>query len=201
MTIDAFPVEHVPDDSARLERLHARLEDAAVGEAAPDVHFRVVDSPLGALFVAATEQGVVRLAFELEDAEAVQQQLADRIGPRVLRAPRRLDPVARWLDAYFAGAAAPFDGPIDLRLARGFRLQVLQHLQQVAYGRRISYGALAAAAGNPGAVRATGTACATNPLPLLIPCHRVVRSDGTIGAYRGGTEAKVRLLALEAPPA
>lgn len=201
MTADAFPMGQVPDDTARLERLHARLEDAAVGAAAPDVHFRTVDSPLGALFVAATEQGVVRLAFELEGADDVQQQLADRIGPRVLRAPRRLDPVARWLDAYFAGDAAPFGGPLDLRLARGFRLQVLQQLQQVAYGRRISYGALAAAAGNPGAVRATGTACATNPLPLLIPCHRVVRSDGTIGAYRGGTEAKVRLLALEAPPA
>jgi len=188
----------VPDaDPALLDRLHARLEDAATGEAAPDVHYRTVDSPLGPLLVAATEQGVTRLAFAIEDEDQVLESLAERIGPRVLRAPRRLDPAARWLDAYFAGDHDPYPGPLDLRLARGFRLAVLERLREVPFGRTISYAALAARTDAPRAVRAVGTACATNPVPLVVPCHRVVRSDGTTGAYRGGAEAKVRLLALE----
>lgn len=207
LTLDETPAEEFPgdvlparstiEDAARLTRLHERLEDVAVGFAAPEVCFRVVQSPLGELLVAATEQGVVRVAFQLEDLDAVVQRLADRISPRILRAPKRLDRVARWFDAYFAGGTEPYDGPLDLRLASGFRLQVLDHLREVPYGERISYARLAAAAGSPRAVRATGTACATNPLPLLIPCHRVVRSGGAIGAYLGGTAAKVRLLGLE----
>ncbi|MGN6744209.1 MAG: methylated-DNA--[protein]-cysteine S-methyltransferase [Amnibacterium sp.] len=188
----------VPDtDPALLERLHARLEDRAVGADAPDVHYRHVDSPLGPLLVAATEQGVARLAFAIEDEAAVLDGLAARVGPRVLRAPRRLDAAARWLDAYFTGAHDPYPGPLDLRLARGFRLAVLERLRAVPFGATISYAALAARADAPRAVRAVGTACATNPVPLVVPCHRVVRSDGTTGAYRGGAEAKVRLLALE----
>lgn len=197
LPVDVLPARSTVEDAARLARLHDRLEDVAVGTAAPEVCFRVVESPLGELLVAATDRGVVRVAFELEGADAVVQRLADRIGPRILRTPRRLDRVARWFDAYFAGSAEPFDGPLDLRLAGGFRRQVLDHLRAVPYGARVSYGHLAAAAGSPRAVRATGTACATNPLPLLIPCHRVVRSDGTIGAYLGGTAAKARLLELE----
>jgi methylated-DNA-[protein]-cysteine S-methyltransferase len=188
----------VPDaDPALLARLHARLEDAATGEAAPDVHYRTVDSPLGPLLVAATEQGVARLAFAIEDEEQVLEGLALRIGPRILQARRRLDPAARWLDAYFAGGHDPYPGRVDLRLARGFRLAVLERLQEVPFGRTISYAALAARTDAPRAVRAVGTACATNPVPLVVPCHRVVRSDGSTGAYRGGAEAKVRLLALE----
>jgi methylated-DNA-[protein]-cysteine S-methyltransferase len=184
-------------DPALLTRLHERLEARAVGADAPDVHFRHVDSPLGRLLVAATEQGVVRVAFAIEDEDAVLEGLAERLGPRVLRAPRRLDPAARWLDAYFAGDHDPYPGPIDLRLARGFRLAVLEQLRAVPFGATISYAALAARTAAPKAVRAVGTACATNPVPLVVPCHRVVRSDGTTGAYRGGAEAKVRLLALE----
>lgn len=194
----ALPDAAVPDeDPALLARLHERLEDAAVGEAAPDVHYRTVDSPLGPLLVAATEAGVVRVAFDREGLDAVLQSLADRLGPRVLRTPKRLDPVARQLDEYFAGTRRAFEVPLDLRLARGFRLAALERLREVGYGHTVSYAALAAAAGRPAAVRATGTACATNPLPLLVPCHRVVRSDGAVGAYLGGPEAKVRLLALE----
>ncbi|HEY0373367.1 MAG TPA: methylated-DNA--[protein]-cysteine S-methyltransferase, partial [Amnibacterium sp.] len=138
-----------------------------------------------------------RLAFSIEDEDGVLEELATRIGPRVLKAPRRLDPVARWLDGYFAGGTAAYDGALDLRLARGFRLAVLERLREVPFGRTISYAALAARTDAPRAVRAVGTACATNPVPLVVPCHRVVRSDGTTGAYRGGAEAKVRLLALE----
>ena len=118
------------------------------------------------------------------------QSLADRIGPRVLRTPRRLDDAARWLDGYFAGAHDPFGLPLDTRLARGFRLEVLGHLQAVPYGERVSYAALAAQTSSPKAVRAVGTACATNPLPLVIPCHRVTRSrrDGRRLPRRPGDE-------------
>ncbi len=187
-----------PTDPELLARLHARLEDLAVGTDAPDVHYRTVDSPVGPLLIAATEAGVARVAFEREGEEAVLQTLADRIGPRILRTPKRLDDAARWFDGYFAGAHDPFVLPLDTRLAKGFRLEVLGHLQQVPYGRRVSYAALAARTTSPKAVRAVGTACATNPLPLVIPCHRVTRSDGSVGAYLGGPETKVRLLALEA---
>jgi len=193
-----LPPVPVPDEPTdQLGRLHERLEARAVGGAAPDVHYRTVDSPLGPLLVAATEAGVVRVAFDREGLDAVLQSLADRLGPRVLQTPKRLDEVARELDEYFAGSRRAFDVPLDLRLARGFRLAALERLREVGYGRTVTYAALAAAAGRPAAVRATGTACATNPLPLLVPCHRVVRSDGSIGAYLGGPEAKVRLLALE----
>jgi methylated-DNA-[protein]-cysteine S-methyltransferase len=197
-TTDLLPTEVVPDEAPELlTRLHERLEAAAVGDDAPDVHYRTVDSPLGPLLVAATEAGIVRVAFDREGLDAVLQSLADRVGPRVLRTPKRLDPVAKELDEYFAGSRRAFDVPLDLRLARGFRLAALERLREVGYGHTVSYAALAAAAGRPAAVRATGTACATNPLPLLVPCHRVVRSDGSVGAYLGGPEAKLRLLALE----
>jgi methylated-DNA-[protein]-cysteine S-methyltransferase len=186
-----------PTDPTLLTRLHERLESRATGADAPDVHYRTVDSPVGRLLVAATEAGIARVAFEREDEEVVLQSLADRIGPRVLRTPKRLDDAARWFDAYFAGAHEPFGLPLDTRLARGFRLEVLAHLQEVPYGQRVSYAALAARTSSPNAVRAVGTACATNPLPLVIPCHRVTRSDGSVGAYLGGPETKARLLALE----
>lgn len=194
-TLAPFPVPDAGPDL--LARLHARLEEQAVGPDAPDVHYRLVDSPLGPLLVAATEGGVARLAFAIEDEDAVLDDLASRIGPRVLRAPRRLDPVAHWLDRYFTGAPDPYPGQVDLRLARGFRLAVLEQLRAVPFGATISYAALAARTDAPRAVRAVGTACATNPVPLVIPCHRVVRSDGSTGAYRGGATAKVQLLALE----
>jgi methylated-DNA-[protein]-cysteine S-methyltransferase len=186
-----------PTDPALLSRLHERLESRATGADAPDVHYRTVDSPVGRLLLAATEAGVARVAFEREGEEAVLQSLADRIGPRILRTPKRLDDVARWFDRYFAGGHDPFALPLDTRLARGFRLEVLGHLRDVPYGQRVSYAALAAQTSSPKAVRAVGTACATNPLPLVIPCHRVTRSDGSVGAYLGGPETKVRLLALE----
>ena len=195
---DTLPAEALPaEPPGLLDRLHGRLEAAATGPDAPDLHYRTVDSPVGSLLVAASEAGVVRVAFAREDHDAVLQSLADRIGPRVLRTPGRLDPVARELDEYFSGRRTTFDVPIDLRLARGFRLAALEQLRGVRYGSTITYAGLAAAAGRPAAVRATGTACATNPLPLLVPCHRVVRSDGAVGAYLGGPEVKQRLLALE----
>jgi len=192
--LDAFGVEE-----SDLDRLRARLAAAADAEGILDVAYRTVDTPVGPLLLAATEQGLVRVAYPNQGHDAVLQALADRIGPRVLHAPARLDRVARQLDDYFAGRRRRFDVPLDWRLSVGFRSTVLHHLAtDVAYGRTASYAALAALAGNPRAVRAVGTACATNPLPVVVPCHRVVRSDGAIGNYAGGVDAKRTLLALEA---
>jgi len=142
--------------------------------------------------------GLVRVAFPVEDPDAVLETLAGQVSPRVLYAPARLDRVARELEEYFVGRRHAFDVPVDLQLAHGFRRAVLERLVEVPYAGTVSYGELAARVGNPRAVRAVGTACALNPVPLVVPCHRVVRSDGTPGAYRGGPDAKRRLLALEA---
>jgi methylated-DNA-[protein]-cysteine S-methyltransferase len=177
-----------------LDRLAAEADAAGL----LDVAHRTVDSPVGPLLLAATPAGLVRVAFAVEDHDAVLADLARRVSPRVLRAPARLDAVAAQLDAYFAGRLQRFDTPLDHQLSAGFRREVLRHLGDVGYGRTASYAALAEAAGSPRAVRAVGSACATNPLPLVVPCHRVVRSDGTPGAYRGGAAAKRVLLDLEA---
>jgi methylated-DNA-[protein]-cysteine S-methyltransferase len=192
--LDAFPVEE-----SDVDLLRGRLAAAAEAEGILDVAYRTVDTPVGPLLLAATEQGLVRVAYPNQGHDAVLQALADRISPRVLHAPARLDPVARQLDDYFAGRRRRFDVPLDWRLSTGFRSTVLHHLAtDVDYGRTASYAALAALAGNPRAVRAVGSACATNPLPVVVPCHRVVRSDGAIGNYAGGVEAKRTLLDLEA---
>ena len=184
-------------DDDVIERLHERLASAAGDAGLLDVAYRTVDSPVGPLLLAATDAGLVRVAYAREDHERVLAELAARISPRVLRAPARLDAAARELDDYFAGRRRAFDLPLDLRLARGFRRSVLTHLPEIGYGSTASYATLAAAAGSPRAVRAVGTACATNPLPVVVPCHRVVRSDGALGQYIGGTEAKHALLVLE----
>jgi methylated-DNA-[protein]-cysteine S-methyltransferase len=186
------------DDEAAQRRLHARLVADAERAGVLDVAYRTLDTPVGTLLLAATGQGLVRVAFAREDHDLVLRQLADRVSPRVLRAPARLDAAARELDEYFAGRRSRFDLPLDFQLSRGFRRAVLSHLTEIGYGTTASYAAVAAAAGNPKAVRAAATACATNPLPLVVPCHRVVRSDGTIGGYAGGVDVKKALLALEA---
>jgi len=184
------------DEQVR-RRLHARLAAAADADGILDVAYRTLDTPVGALLLAATDAGLVRVAYAREGHDRVLAQLADRVSPRVLRAPDRLDPAAREIEEYFTGRRSAFDLPLDLRLAHGFRRTVLSHLPEIGYGRTASYAAVAAAAGSPKAVRAVGTACATNPLPVVVPCHRVVRSDGGIGQYVGGTEAKKALLDLE----
>jgi len=157
-----------------------------------------VDSPIGPLLLAATEAGLVRVAFATEDEDEVLETLAEQVSPRILRAPGRLDLAARELDEYFAGDRRAFDLPVDLQLAHGHRRAVLDHLRSIAYGTTESYAEVAAATGSPRAVRAVGTACALNPVPLVVPCHRVVRRDGTPGRYRGGEAVKRTLLALEA---
>jgi methylated-DNA-[protein]-cysteine S-methyltransferase len=184
--------------AGRLEGLRARLAVAAGRDGILDVAYRIIDSPVGSLLVAATESGLVRVAYASENYDAVLQSLADRISPRILAAPGRLDDVARELDEYFGGRRQRFDVPLDWRLAAGFRSTVLHHLPEIGYGRTASYAAVARLAGRPKAFRAVGSACATNPLPVVVPCHRVVRSDGGMGGYLGGAEAKRTLLALEA---
>jgi methylated-DNA-[protein]-cysteine S-methyltransferase len=184
-------------DTADLDRLRTRLATDALADGTLDVAYRTVDSPVGPLLLARTPAGLVRVAFAVQDHDAVLQSLADAVSPRVLRAAALLDDVARELDEYFAGRRRTFDVPLDLRLLHGFRRSVVEHLPDIAYGRTASYATVAAAAGSPRAVRAVGTACALNPLPLVLPCHRVVRSDGSPGRYAGGDEAKRTLLALE----
>ena len=165
------------DDADALARLHRRLERDAEHADLLDVGYRTLDTPLGSLLLAA---------------------LAEKVSPRILRAPARLDAAVREIDEYFTGSRTHFDLPLDLQLTDGFRREVIEHLSEIGYGHRESYAAVAAAIGHPLAVRAVGSACARNPLPLVIPCHRVVRADGSIGQYVGGADAKQTLLTLEA---
>ena len=196
--IDTTETDLLPAaDAADLDRLHDRLVAAAAADGSLDLAYRTIDSPLGPLLLAATDRGVVRLAYQQEGHDRVLETLALRVSPRILRAPGRLDEPARQLEAYFAGSQHALDLPVDLRLATGFRRQVLDHLATIGYGRTQSYTAVAAATGRPRAVRAVGSACATNPVPVIVPCHRVLRSDGTLGGYIGGLEAKRTLLDLE----
>lgn len=180
-----------------LDDLHARLVARAGDEGLLDITYRVLDSPLGPLLLAATERGVVRVGFEGEGHDAVLAELAERVSPRVLLSPARLEEAARALDAYFAGAGPVPEVPLDLRLLSGYRREVVTALPRIPYGTTATYARMAAMTGRPRAVRAVGSACAHNPVPLLLPCHRVVRSDGGEGGYRGGPEAKHVLLELE----
>jgi methylated-DNA-[protein]-cysteine S-methyltransferase len=182
------------DPAADLAAAMARAD----AEGLLDVAYATADSPIGPLLVAATDAGLVRLAFQREDTDEVLQDLARRIAPRVVASPRRLDEVRRELDEYFDGRRDHFELPLDWRLSSGFRKSVLEHLYaDVGYGQTVSYLELATIVGNPKASRAVGTAMATNPIPIVVPCHRVLRTGGNLGGYGGGLENKVKLLALE----
>ena len=187
-----------PVTEAELAVLRDRLAARADTDGVLDVAYRTLDTPVGTLLLAATEAGLVRVAYPIEDHDQVLQALAARVSPRILNAPRRLDPAAREIDEYFTGQRHAFDLPLDYRLATGFRRKVLGQLPGIGYGTTASYATVAAAVGSPRAFRAVGTACATNPLPVVLPCHRVIKSDGNLGNYRGGPAAKQLLLNLEA---
>ena len=187
-----------PSDAGTLARLRATLERAAEAEGLLDVAYTTVDSPVGPLLLAATSKGLLRVAYDIEDHDHVLDTLARRVSPRVLRAPKRLDAAARELDEYFGGHRQVFDLPLDLSLSKGFRQLVQRHLPEIGYGQTRTYGQVAQLVGNPKAVRAVGTACATNPLPVVVPCHRVLPASGGPGRYVGGPAAKVTLLGLEA---
>ncbi|MFC4224653.1 methylated-DNA--[protein]-cysteine S-methyltransferase [Lysinibacter cavernae] len=199
---DSLPIS--ADESRTLERLQERLARSAAADDALDVSYRSYDSPVGTLLLAATPLGLVRVAFATEGHDAVLSSLSERLGSRILSSVtalsrfESLDASAAQLDEYFAGRRKFFTVPLDRQLSTGFRRSVLESLTRIEYGHTASYGQVAALAGSPKAFRAVGTACATNPLPILVPCHRVVRGDGGQGGYLGGPEAKHTLLSLEA---
>lgn len=184
-------------DSETLTRLHRGLEAAAAREGLLDIAYTTIDTPVGTLLLAATAKGLVRVAYAVEDHDKALEKLAAKISPRILRAPKRLDAAAKEFDEYFSGQRTEFDLPLDYSLSSGFRQVVQRHLSHIAYGQTQSYKEVAQIVGNPKAVRAVGTACATNPLPVVVPCHRVLRTDGTLGGYVGGLAAKTTLLNLE----
>lgn len=197
MTADSFSPASFPVGEDDLSRLRARLSADSDTDGLLDVAYRTVDSPVGPLLLAATQKGLVRVGFDVEDFDRVLSSLADKVSPRVLEFPRRLDTVASELDEYFAGRRRSFDVDLDYAMSAGFRRTVQRYLPHIGYGHTQSYKQVAENVGNPKAVRAVGTACATNPLPIVVPCHRVLRSDGGLGGYLGGLEAKTTLLELE----
>ena len=194
---DALTALSAPIDVDTLTRLHERLEAEAQAEGLVDVAYTTIDSPVGRLLLAATPKGLIRVAYPSEDHDRVLENLAEKVSPRILRAPDRLVTAARELGEYFDRRRKVFDLPLDLSLSRGFRQIVQQHLPEIGYGQTRSYRQVAELVGHPKAVRAVGTACATNPLPVVVPCHRVLRTDGTLGGYIGGLDAKTALLELE----
>ena len=176
-----------------IERLKAR----AAKEGLLDVAYMTADSPFGPLLLAKTERGLVRVGLPNQDADELLVDLAERVSPRVLEVPRELDEVRRELDLYFAGKLDRFDLPLDWRLSGGFRQRVLRAIDRIPYGQTRSYTEMARKAGNERAVRAAGTACGSNPIPLVVPCHRVLRTGGGLGGYGGGLPMKKALLELE----
>ena len=182
------------DPAADLAAALARADR----EGLVDVAYATTDSPVGPLLLAATHAGLVRVAFAREGDDEVLAHLAAQVAPRVVERPGRLDEARRELDEYFAGRRDHFDLALDWRLSHGFRRTVLERLvADVPYGRTVSYLELATLVGNPKASRAVGTAMATNPIPIVVPCHRVLRTGGQLGGYGGGLPAKVTLLELE----
>ena len=187
----ALPDSPSPD----LDRLVA---ERAAAEELLDVAYATVDSPLGPLVVAATPRGLVRVAYTESKADTgVLEELARKVSPRVLEAPARLDVARRELDEYFEGRRTDFDIPLDWALTRGFTSKVLQATARIAFGSTSTYAEVAGQAGSPRAVRAAGNALGANPLPVVVPCHRVLHTGGGIGGYTGGLERKEYLLRLE----
>ncbi len=174
-----------------------RLRQRAAAEGLLDVAYASVDSPFGTLLLARTPRGLVRVGLPNQDAGELLGELAERVSPRVLEAPAALDEERRELDLYFEGRLERFELPLDWSLSDGFRLRVLHQIAAIPYGQTRSYTEMARGAGNERAVRAAGTACGRNPIPLVVPCHRVLRSGGGLGGYGGGLEMKRELLELE----
>ncbi len=195
-----------------LEQELARTADALGSGEAPevaaaateagvlDIAYATHDSPVGKLLLAATPRGLVRIAYvevEGQEVEAVLERLAARVSPRILLAPRRLDEDRRQLEQYFSGRRRTFELPLDWRLCAGFGRRVLDATARVRFGELVTYKQVATEAGSPRASRAAGNALGANPLPIVVPCHRVVHSGGGLGGYTGGLERKVVLLGVE----
>ena len=181
-----------------LQALKTRFLGAVESAGLLDVAYATMASPLGELLLAKTRRGVVRIAFEHEPKDEVLAYLSAHISPRILESPQTLDDVRRELDEYFSGQRHNFTLPVDLTLVQGFRREVLKvTVRRLGYGQVVTYTQVASAAGRPSAVRAAATALASNPVPIVVPCHRVIRGDGSLAGYSGGLERKSWLLALE----
>jgi methylated-DNA-[protein]-cysteine S-methyltransferase len=174
-----------------------RTAERAAEAGAADVAYALEPSPLGDLLVAATPRGLVSLNYEDGRLGALLERLAEGISPRVVEAPTQLDDVRRELDEYFAGARRRFEAPLDWRLTHGFTRRVLRATARIPYGDAATYRDVATEAGSERAVRAAGNALGANPMPIVVPCHRVLRTGGGLGGYTGGVERKRFLLALE----
>ena len=177
--------------------LRAALSRRAAEDGLLDVAYGTYESPLGPLTVFVTPRGLVRLSYPGEPIESQLDELAARISPRVMAAPERTDEVRRQLDGYFGGTRQDFELPIDWRLLRGFRGQVLKATARIPFGTVSSYREIATMAGSPNAYRAAGNALGSNPVPIVVPCHRVLHAGGGLGGYTGGLERKRFLLELE----
>ena len=184
-------------ETAAAERAAARLSQRIAAEGLADVSYAQVDSPFGTLLVAGTPRGLVRLAFPEESVESVLERLSLRLSPRIVESSAPLEPVRRELEEYFAGQRRHFEIPLDWSLIGPFGRRVLRVTSEIPFGGVLSYAEVAAEAGSPRGSRAAGNALGSNPIPIVIPCHRVLRSGGALGGYGGGIERKRWLLELE----
>jgi methylated-DNA-[protein]-cysteine S-methyltransferase len=190
-------LSHVEPQTVETERVLAELGRRAAEAGLLDVAYGTMDSPVGELLVAVTDRGLVRVAFSSEMTDDVLVELAARVSPRVLRIPARTDAVRHELDEYFAGQRRHFDVPLDWSLVRGFAQGVLRAAARVPFGETTTYRQVAEAAGSPRGSRAAGNALGSNPIPIVVPCHRVLHSGGGLGGYAGGLDRKRALLTLE----
>ncbi|HJT63602.1 MAG TPA: methylated-DNA--[protein]-cysteine S-methyltransferase [Candidatus Limnocylindria bacterium] len=186
-----------PTPAIDPSRVTAELARRADAEGLLDVAWATLDTPLGPIAVFVTPRGLVRVAYDRENFGQVADEVAEHVSPRVLLAPERTDVVREQLDDYFEARRRTFDLPIDWTLVHGFNQGVLRATAEIPFGETASYGDVAAAAGSPRAARAAGNALAGNPIPIVVPCHRVIHADGGIGGYTGGLENKRFLLSLE----
>ncbi len=181
----------------REAQLKQQLADRAAEQDLLDVAYTMTDSPFGPLLLAATRRGVVRLGLPAQNPDELLVELADRVSPRVLEAAAPLDAARRELELYFEGRLREFDLALDWRLSKDFRRRALRAVNRIPYGSTRTYSQVARSAGNERAVRAAGSACGSNPIPIVVPCHRVLRSGGGLGGYGGGLPMKEALLNLE----
>ena len=180
-----------------LDEAERQLGDRAEAEGLVEVAYTTTDSPIGTLLLAATDRGLVTVGWDSTDTDAQLATLAERIGPRVVASADRFEGIRSELERYFEGRLQRFRTPLDWRLSSGFQRAVLESTARIPPGQTRSYAEIAAAAGNPRAYRAAGSALGANPIPIVVPCHRVLRGDGSLGGYGGGLEIKERLLRLE----
>jgi methylated-DNA-[protein]-cysteine S-methyltransferase len=192
-----FRTQRLETVEARSRRAAANLAGAAAREGLLDVAYGFADSPFGRLMVAVTRRGLVRLDYPDRDLDLSLRELAAEISPRILEAPQATDEVRRELGEYFEGKRKRFSIRVDLSPVYGFRRKVLERTARIPFGSVSTYREIASQAGSPRGMRAAGNALGSNPVPIVVPCHRVLRSGGALGGYTGGLDRKVTLLQLE----